>query len=124
MDKYLQPIIIVSVTILLTAISRKYLEPLLPDKEKAISYIKSFVLFNIKYSLNLGLIIYYCITLQIGKKFVVMIVILVCLMVYNFLVDFILGYISKINKINAERFRILAEEIDKLKNVKYNNSQS
>jgi len=70
MSEYVQPLIIGVVIILLNLLVRVYVEPKMPEKKKAISYIKNLFFFAIKYILPICLLIFMFIRLEFDKFFV------------------------------------------------------
>ena len=63
--------VIVGITLaLFNLILKKYIEPIIPERKKAISYIRKFLFFTLKYTLNIGSMAYFFITLEFNKYFI------------------------------------------------------
>jgi hypothetical protein len=101
-------------TAVISLFSRKYIEPILPERKKAISYIKKFLIFNLQYSLNVFILIYFFIELEFNKYFVLIISFFIGIILYNIIND----YRNKILKIHWDTLTFLAEEIDKINGIK------
>lgn len=75
-------------TIILSVLSRKYFEPILPDKKKAASYIKKFFRFTTLYIVPIVLIILiYFVTENVNKLFVISNCMLFSVLFFNLILD-------------------------------------
>lgn len=114
MENFSSEIIVGILLILLNLVVKKYIEPKLLEKNKAISYIKKFLLFNIKYTLNIVYLIFFSINFEFHKLYVFMVSFFMCLIFFNLMSDYF-NFILKKYDILLHEF---ASEIDNLNGIK------
>ncbi|WP_100616362.1 hypothetical protein [Confluentibacter citreus] len=121
MDKIVTGLIVGIIILILNILVRKYIDPIMPDKKKAVSYMKKFLLFNMKYTLTIFLLIYFFISLEFNKLFVLIISLYLSIIFFNIIIDFT----SKISELNAqirqlhlEMIEKIAKEVDKINGIK------
>ncbi|APZ47397.1 hypothetical protein BW723_14380 [Polaribacter reichenbachii] len=113
-------ILLILVSTAISLLSRKYIEPILPERKKAISYIKKFLFFVFTYVLNIGLMIYFFITLEFNKYFILVMLFYFGLIFKFIITDSINGHWEKITNIHWKQITSIAEEIDKINGIKKN----
>ena len=113
-------ILLILVSTVISLLSRKYIEPILPERKKAISYIKKFLFFIVTYVLNIGLLIYFFITLEFNKYFILIILFYFGLILKFIITDSINGHWNKITDIHWKQITSIAEEVDKINGIKKN----
>ena len=121
MDQTTSGIIVGILMLILNIVVRKYIDPIMPDKKKAISYIKKFLAFNFKYTFNIVFMIYFFIDLEFNKFFVLIICFYITLITFNIIIDIIfkLSDLSdRIRKLHWETIEMIAKEVDKINRIK------
>ena len=113
-------IILILVSVIISLLSRKYIEPILPERKKAISYIKKFLFFVFTYVLNIALMIYFFITLEFNKYFILVMFFYFGLILKFIITDSINNYWNKITDIHWKQITSIAEEIDKINGIEKN----
>jgi len=117
MDKIVYGLIVGIIILILNILVRKYIDPIMPDKKKAISFIKKFFLFNIKYTLSICFLVYFFISLEFNKLFVLIISLYFSIITFNIVIDFI-SRISRLNsqirQLQEEMIKKIAKEVDKI----------
>ncbi|AJR04830.1 hypothetical protein [Siansivirga zeaxanthinifaciens] len=89
MDNIISKLIVGIIILALNVLSRKYIEPTMPDKKKAISYIKKYLSFSFKYVLYVFAIIYSFIFLEFNKLFILINCVCFCGIIFNITMDII-----------------------------------
>ena len=123
-EKIIEGLIVGVVVIVLSLLVRIYVDPIMPEKKKAISSMKKFFLFNVKYTLNMFFLIYFFITFEFNKYFILMICFYFGIFIFNITIDVLnkteFKPNEKIRKIHLEQILLIAEEIDKINGIKNN----
>ena len=105
------------IVLILNLLSRKYIEPIMPDKKKAVSYAKKFLAFNLKYSLNVYFLIDLTIKLEFNKSFVISTCFFFTIILFNLVIDYV-NYINdkivRIQDIHLNMTKDISTEIDRL----------
>jgi len=105
------------IVLILNLLARKYIEPIMPDKKKAISYAKKFLAFNLKYSLNVYFLIDLAIKLEFNKSFVISTCFFFAIILFNLVIDYV-NYINdkivRIQDIHWSMTKDISTEIDRL----------
>ena len=105
------------IVLILNLLSRKYIEPIMPDKKKAISYAKKFLAFNLKYCLNVYFLIDLTIKLEFNKSFVISTCFFFTIILFNLVIDYV-NYINdkivRIQDIHLNMTKDISTEIDRL----------
>lgn len=108
--------VIVGVTIaLFNLFLRKYVEPIIPEKKKAISYIKKFFSFNLKYTVNIIFLILHFNNSEFNKKFILLTCVFFGIIFFNLTTDIIFMNISKqekITDIHRKTIQNIAKEVE------------
>ncbi len=117
--------IIIGVTVgitlsLFNLILKKYVEPIIPEKKKAISYIRKFLFFNLKYTLNIGFMVYFFITLEFNKYFILVMLFYFGILIKSIIEDSISNYRDKILAVHWKQIHSIAEEVDKINGIENN----
>jgi len=108
MSEYVQPLIIGVVIILLNLLVRVYVEPKMPEKKKAISYIKNLFFFAIKYILPICLLIFMFIRLEFDKFFVFN----VCFLFSSIFFNIIMDIFNKYRKLFSYALELIKEKLE------------
>ena len=105
-------ILLILATAVISLLSRKYIEPILPERKKAISLIKNFFIFNLRYTLNISLLIYFFITVEFNKYFILIICFYFGIIIFNITSDYVNNYRDKISKLHLDMIEKIATEVN------------
>lgn len=116
MEKILIGVASGSIVLILSILSRKYLEPIMPEKKKANSIIKKFLVLAFKYILPIIFLIYIFIEFEFNKYFILLFCLVFGILLFNIFFEYE-NYIYKKRKCNEKTtFEKMAEIQDELSN--------
>ena len=123
MEKILIGVASGSIVLILSILSRKYLEPIMPEKKKANSIIKKFLLLALKYILPIIFLTYIFIEFDFNKYFILLFCFVFGILLFNIFLDIKLNFHKQItieiNRSIRQAFsfeREIKEMIEKHKN--------
>lgn len=114
MDKIIIGLIVGTVLAIFNLILRKYVEPIMPEKKKANSIIKKFLILAFKYILPSLFLIYIFIEFEFNKYFILLFCFVFGILLFNIIFEYE-NYVYKKRKSNEKSmFEQIGEIQDKL----------
>jgi hypothetical protein len=112
------------VLIILNLLVRAYVDPIMPEKKKAISFIKKFLSFNLKYILPIIFLIYIFIDFEFNKYFILLFCLVFGILLFNIVFEYE-NYIYRKRKLKEKSTIVqMAEFYEKLNNKKTTNANT